>query len=249
MSTPARPLIYAHRGASADHPENTLPAFLAAHEQGSDWVELDVHLAADGELVVVHDQSYSDGRQVDEHPGATRPATVPLLDAALDACAGMGVNIEIKVTRPGTDLADRVVELVGSRRAAGADQPICISSFDEVTLDRVRSLDPAVDTAQLHLRPRRRPRRGRASCVQGRRRDQPVGPVRRRCAGRAVLGAGPGGQPVDGGRPQPDHRAGRAGGRRHHHQHPRAGTQLPHLRCPDQVGTAWLSSLLPARRR
>lgn len=149
MSTPARPLIYAHRGASADHPENTLPAFLAAHEQGSDWVELDVHLAADGELVVVHDQSYADGRQVDEHPGATRPATVPLLDAALDACAGMGVNIEIKVTRPGTDLADRVVELVGSRRAAGADQPICISSFDEGTLDRVRSLDPAVDTAQL----------------------------------------------------------------------------------------------------
>ena len=33
---------------------------------------------------------------------------MPLLDEALDACSGMGVNIEIKVTRPGSDLADRV---------------------------------------------------------------------------------------------------------------------------------------------
>jgi glycerophosphoryl diester phosphodiesterase len=149
MSTPDRPLIYAHRGASADHAENTLPAFLGALEQGSDWVELDVHLAGDGGLVIHHDPHYSDGRSVQEHAAGARPSTVPLLDEALEACSGMGVNIEIKVTRPGTDLADRVVELVGSRRARGVDQPICISSFDEGTLDRVRSLDPGIDTAQL----------------------------------------------------------------------------------------------------
>jgi glycerophosphoryl diester phosphodiesterase len=149
MSSSDRPLIYAHRGASADHAENTLPAFLGALEQGSDWVELDVHLAGDGGLVIHHDPHYSDGRSVQEHPAGARPSTVPLLDEALEACSGMGVNIEIKVTRPGTDLADRVVELVGSRRARGVDQPICISSFDEGTLDRVRSLDPGIDTAQL----------------------------------------------------------------------------------------------------
>ena len=149
MSDTDRPLIYAHRGASADHLENTVPAFLGAREQGSDWVELDVHLTADGGLAVVHDGHYADGRTVHEHPAADRPATVPLLHEALDACAGMGVNIEIKVTRPDTVLADLVVELVGSRRHAGVDQPICISSFDEATLDRVRDLDPAIDTAQL----------------------------------------------------------------------------------------------------
>lgn len=149
MSNTHRPLIYAHRGASADHAENTLPAFLGAHEQGSDWVELDVHLAGDGGLVIHHDPHYADGRSVLDHPAGARPSTVPLLDEALDACSGMGVNIEIKVTRPGSDLADRVVELVGSRRARGVDQQICISSFDEVTLDRVRSLHPAIDTAQL----------------------------------------------------------------------------------------------------
>lgn len=149
MSTPARPLIYAHRGASADHPENTLPAFRGAAEQGSDWVELDVHLAADGALVICHDAHYPDGREIWTTPSSERPATVPLLGDALDACAGMGVNIEIKVPRPGTDVAELVVAVVADRRAVGIDQEICISSFDEATLERVRSTGPSVDTAQL----------------------------------------------------------------------------------------------------
>jgi glycerophosphoryl diester phosphodiesterase len=149
MSSAARPLIYAHRGASADHPENTLPAFRGAAEQGSDWVELDVHLASDGGLVICHDAHYSDGREIWTTPSAERPVTVPLLGDALDACAGMGVNIEIKVPRPGTDVAELVVAVVAQRRAAGIDQEVCISSFDEATLERVRSASPSVDTAQL----------------------------------------------------------------------------------------------------
>lgn len=149
MSGQRRPLIYAHRGASADHLENTLPAFVGAREQGSDWVELDVHLAGDDGLVVHHDPAYPDGREVLSHSTADRPATVPLLDEALDACAGMGVNIELKVTHPASPLADAVVALVQARRSRGLDQQICLSSFDEATLDRVRSIDPGIDTAQL----------------------------------------------------------------------------------------------------
>lgn len=151
MSNSARPLIYAHRGASLDHPENTLPAFVGAFEQGSDWVELDVQLTRDGGLVVHHDPVYPDGRTVEDHDAAARPPTVPLLNDALDACAGMGVNIEIKVERPGTDLAERVVAVVGARRDQGVDQPISISSFDETVLDRVKVLDPSIDIAQLLL--------------------------------------------------------------------------------------------------
>lgn len=49
--------IWAHRGASAHAPENTLPAFELAVEQGADGVELDVHLTADGHLVVTHDET------------------------------------------------------------------------------------------------------------------------------------------------------------------------------------------------
>jgi glycerophosphoryl diester phosphodiesterase len=149
MTRPHRPLVYAHRGASADHAENTLAAFNGAREQGSDWVELDVHLASDGALVICHDGHYPDGRDVWSTPSGDRPETVPLLDEALDACAGMGVNIEIKVSNPDTEVAAVVAAAVVARRDAGIDQPICISSFDEATLARVRDADASIDTAQL----------------------------------------------------------------------------------------------------
>ena len=49
--------IYAHRGASGYAPENTLEAFELAIKQGAYGVELDVHITADGCLVVAHDET------------------------------------------------------------------------------------------------------------------------------------------------------------------------------------------------
>lgn len=49
--------VYAHRGSSGTHPENTLPAFAEAVRVGSDGIELDVHLSKDGQLIVMHDES------------------------------------------------------------------------------------------------------------------------------------------------------------------------------------------------
>jgi glycerophosphoryl diester phosphodiesterase len=54
-----RPRAMAHRGASADYPENTMPAFRAAVQAGVDYIELDVHCTGDGEVVVVHDDDLS----------------------------------------------------------------------------------------------------------------------------------------------------------------------------------------------
>ena len=48
-------LVIAHRGASAEQQENTLPAFERAIELGADYVEFDVQAASDGGLVVFHD--------------------------------------------------------------------------------------------------------------------------------------------------------------------------------------------------
>ncbi|MBI4952417.1 MAG: glycerophosphodiester phosphodiesterase [Myxococcales bacterium] len=53
----APPILYAHRGASSELPENTLPAFERALELGADALETDVHMTADGVLVVSHDAS------------------------------------------------------------------------------------------------------------------------------------------------------------------------------------------------
>lgn len=156
---PDEPLVIAHRGASADHPENTVAAYRGALEQGADWVELDVRLSADGALVVHHDPLYADGRSVATSPSDARPAGVPLLAEALDACAGMGVNVEIKNTRGdlgpeppewSVDVADAVVEELLSRGGApGHEKGFLVSCFDWETIERVRELAPDVPSAFL----------------------------------------------------------------------------------------------------
>lgn len=55
--TPKRPLVIAHRGASAYAPENTLAAFELAVAQGADLLEFDVHLSADDQPVIIHDET------------------------------------------------------------------------------------------------------------------------------------------------------------------------------------------------
>ena len=57
--------IWAHRGASASAPENTLAAFRAAEAAGAAGIELDVHLSADGVPVVIHDETVD--RTTDGH--------------------------------------------------------------------------------------------------------------------------------------------------------------------------------------
>jgi glycerophosphoryl diester phosphodiesterase len=161
MSAPRRPLVIAHRGASADHPENTVAAFRGAAEQGADWVELDVRPTLDGELVVHHDPAYPDGRTVWEVGRDDRPRGVCTLAEALDTCAGMGVNVELKNTPgdlggergapPSFAVVDVVVELLAERRTAGSGDRILVSSFDPPTLARVRELDPTLATAALVL--------------------------------------------------------------------------------------------------
>jgi glycerophosphoryl diester phosphodiesterase len=57
LKTPIIPLIVAHRGASNDAPENTIPAFELAWEQGADAIEADLHLTSDGQIVCIHDKT------------------------------------------------------------------------------------------------------------------------------------------------------------------------------------------------
>ena len=55
---PTLPLIVAHRGASHDAPENTLASLRAAWTQGADLVEIDVRQTRDGEVVLLHDETF-----------------------------------------------------------------------------------------------------------------------------------------------------------------------------------------------
>ncbi|MFD5883302.1 glycerophosphodiester phosphodiesterase [Streptomyces yangpuensis] len=60
------PVVYAHRGASAYAPENTLEAIDLARRMGFDWVENDVQRTKDGELVVIHDDTLARTTDVEQ---------------------------------------------------------------------------------------------------------------------------------------------------------------------------------------
>lgn len=145
-------MIYAHRGASRAERENTVAAFDAAVRAGADAVELDVRRTADDRLVVHHDASLPDGRAIRTVGAADLPGHVPTLDAALDACGALAVNIEIKndPREPDFDPSDWVaVRLASSLRRRGGGPRWLISSFRLATVQRMRHLHPTVRTALL----------------------------------------------------------------------------------------------------
>jgi glycerophosphoryl diester phosphodiesterase len=147
------PLVVAHRGASAAHPPgNTVEAFAAAVALGADWVELDVRLTADGVLVVHHDPDLPDGRTIAALAAAELPGWVPLLDAALDACGPLGVNVEIKADVVGGQ-AILVERAVAELRRRGEPVRWLLSSFDWNLMAMARDLAPELATGLLFFDP------------------------------------------------------------------------------------------------
>lgn len=152
MPTPDTPLVYAHRGVSTEFPENSIAAFRAARFRGADGVELDVRRTADGFLVVHHDPRLESGQAIVETQVAVIPDEIPHLDAALEACEGIRVNIEIKNLPgepdfdPENRAVEKVVELIRRLNRAG---DVIVSSFNLSTVDRVRALAPEVETGWL----------------------------------------------------------------------------------------------------
>jgi glycerophosphoryl diester phosphodiesterase len=146
------PIVYAHRGASAAAPENTIEAFTLARALGADGVELDVRRCADLALVLHHDATLPDGRLLWSVERAALPGSVPGLADALDACEGMVVNIEIKNLPHDSDfdvhcsVVDAVVDLLEAR---GGRDDVIVSSFHLPTVDRVKVLAGHVPTALL----------------------------------------------------------------------------------------------------
>jgi glycerophosphoryl diester phosphodiesterase len=123
-------LVIAHRGASAELPENTLPAFERAIEIGADYVEIDVHADAEGRLVVTH-----------EAPRTRRD--YPTLEAALDLMRGrIGVMVELKT--PSRYRRHNVVTRA-VRLLTDDDALVC---FQRKPLEEARALRPGLRTVQ-----------------------------------------------------------------------------------------------------
>jgi glycerophosphoryl diester phosphodiesterase len=144
--------VIAHRGASHDERENTVAAFARAAELGADAVELDVRRTRDGVLVVHHDAWLDDGRAIVSTDAADLPEHVPSLDAAIDACVGLWVNVEIKndEAEPDFDAGDVIADdVVAALVGRGEPDRWLISSFRLATVDRVRAVDASLSTAWL----------------------------------------------------------------------------------------------------
>lgn len=136
------PLIIAHRGASADAPENTLAAFRLAIAQGADGLECDLRMSADGEIVISHDDSL---RRTREHPVRIAAETavalaaydVPTLAETLATVRGTLplINLELKEPIPPDTLAASI--------GTWTDD-IILSSFDTEIIEATRAALPHV---------------------------------------------------------------------------------------------------------
>jgi glycerophosphoryl diester phosphodiesterase len=134
--------VYAHRGASAEQPENTLAAFRRALELGVEGIELDVHLSSDGVPMVIHDATVD---RTTSGSGAVAEMTceelqeldagngerIPRLGEVLDLVGNrLHVDIEVKANAAGEAVL---------REVEGRDLRWLISSFDWDVLRYVRS--------------------------------------------------------------------------------------------------------------
>ena len=149
--------LYAHRGASAERPENTLTAFERAVELGVHVLEMDVHVTRDGHLIVAHDETaqriaavdapwsaldLADVRRLDAGwgfvaPDGTRPFAgrgvgVPTLEEVVDAFPGVRLNVDLKRGERALDVALALV------RRKQIEDRITLASFHLGTLIALR---------------------------------------------------------------------------------------------------------------
>lgn len=163
------PLVVAHRGASADEPENTLRSFEAAAAAGADAVEFDVRMSADGHAVVLHDPAVdrtTDGeglvrdltleeiKRLRMHDGSGERMQIPTLAETLALLSGrVAIDIEIK-NLPGEPDHDPEQEAAVEAthrglQASGFVGAVLISSFNPRSIARSRALAPEVPTGLL----------------------------------------------------------------------------------------------------
>ncbi|MBB5873393.1 glycerophosphoryl diester phosphodiesterase [Allocatelliglobosispora scoriae] len=156
---PGTPLtVVAHRGASADAPENTLPAQRSARAAGAVWIENDVQPSADGVPFVLHDSTVD---RTTDGTGSIRRLTsaqlksldagawfgsaftgtrVPTLAEQLADLREHGGNLLLEIKGPHT--RDEVATIIGVVRAERMSRRVLIQSFDPVALQHSYDLAP-----------------------------------------------------------------------------------------------------------
>lgn len=156
-------LWISHRGESYDAPENTMSAFRLAWERGTDGIELDIRLTADGQVVCIHDadtgrvgdkklvvaeETYESLCQVDVgvfKSSEYKNERIPLLSEVLaESPAGKIVYIEVKA---GLEILVSLIEIIENSPAAHED--LCIIDFNNENLQESKKLLPDIKSYLL----------------------------------------------------------------------------------------------------
>lgn len=160
---------FAHRGASAVCPENTMAAFEKSLELGATGIETDVQMTKDGRLVLIHDETlkrtagaegfvkdytYEELSKLDAggwFGEAFQGERIPLLEELLELTQSRGtiVNIELKnssVPYPG--LEEKVIEAVNQFKMGDR---IVVSSFNHYSLLHCKRVDSEIRTGILYM--------------------------------------------------------------------------------------------------
>ena len=155
----SEPMLFAHRGAAIERPENTMVSFQRALEHGAFALETDVHMTRDGHIVVSHD---ADGRRMageersirastlaevkrwdlgrgfvdatGERPFAGQGVRMPTLEELLVAFPAVALNIDMKQTTP-----SMVKPMLALLEKHGAPSRVLLASFSSRTLREVRA--------------------------------------------------------------------------------------------------------------
>ena len=146
---------FAHRGFSANYPENTMLAFQKALEAQCDGIELDVHLTRDGKIIVFHDESvdritngqgfikdmdYPELRKLDAGNGEH----IPTLDEYFDLVEKTGIitNIELKNSIfPYDGMEEKIIEIIRRRKI---EDKILFSSINHFSMLKCKKLAPDI---------------------------------------------------------------------------------------------------------
>ncbi|TXK79354.1 glycerophosphodiester phosphodiesterase [Paenibacillus sp. N3.4] len=160
-----KPIVIGHRGAAGEAPENTLASFALALEQGADGIELDVHLSADGEIVVCHDpdldrttngtgfihrKSWDEIKRLDAGLWFSEAYTgerVPLLREVFELVpSGILINIEVKHAYEG----HMEKALLAFLQKSGRWEDVVISSFDHKVIRRIKHAESKAKVGLLY---------------------------------------------------------------------------------------------------
>jgi glycerophosphoryl diester phosphodiesterase len=169
--TPARPRVFGHRGSAGTHPENTLESFRAAVASGVQYLEFDIHMTRDGEVVVSHDDHLerncgragvirettyaelagADAGRMFTLDGSTFPfrdkgIRMPRLAEVLAAFPELRMVVEVKQIAPSV-----VAPMLAVIDRAGMRRNVLVASEHQEPLDEVRMLAPEIPTNFSYL--------------------------------------------------------------------------------------------------